>query len=111
MAEHSIDWVDLSVNLGYANEFEMWNDLYSELGYSINTIARKLGVSNAVVATRIDKLGIPKRSRGGPNSTAKIRTKLHLLDQRLVYHKPIKEIVMLLDTNYTTVWKYRNHRH
>ncbi len=106
----NIDWEELSTTLGYNSEYQMWHDLYVTNSFSVNVIAKKLGCSAPTVSNRLKKYTISARRRGGPNNTAKIRTKLHLMDQRLIFCQTSKAIARMLRINYGTVWKYKNFK-
>ncbi len=60
----SLDW-KLLVAPGYTSDYEMLHDLYILKNQSIERISVFLGVSKQAVRTRISKLGIKLRARGG----------------------------------------------
>ena len=101
------DWNRLAEALGYIDEEEMLRDLYEEEGLSYNRIAKKLGAARWTISRRLTLYGIEKRARGGPNNVGRIKNKLHLLDQRLVFRSPLTKIAKLLGGHTTTIYKYK----
>jgi hypothetical protein len=61
-----IDWQSMADRLGYADKDSMIVTLYSKIGAP--TIAAFLGVDQNSILDRLQRLGIAKRPRGGPNN-------------------------------------------
>lgn len=102
-----LEWQEMAETLGYEDEFNMWYDLYIANELNTGVLSKKLGVSRVTVCYRMDKLGIPRRGRGGANATGKIKTKLHLMDQRLIYSTSPYILAKMLRCSYEAVYSYR----
>lgn len=65
---HKIDW-SLLVFVPYQNDYDMLLTLYNHLNWSLDRIAKKLGVNKFTVRRRLVELGIPIKGRGGKRIT------------------------------------------
>jgi hypothetical protein len=63
------EWEAEAKNRGYLGEKEMWEDLYTKKGNSLNQLVKMFDRSINNIRSRIDSFQIPKRSRGGANNT------------------------------------------
>lgn len=61
---HEIDWSQLVFD-PYKNDYEMLHDLYEVQCWSMERIAKRLGVHKFTVRRRLVKLEIPIKGRGG----------------------------------------------
>lgn len=76
---------DLEPIAGYANKREMLNALYIQERLTIKEISKRLEVGSATVERWMRLLGIPRRTRGGPNTPARLGWLLHRLDPRWLH--------------------------
>jgi len=68
MSNNRYDWNDIASKLEYPHTVAMWTDLYITRNLSTAAIARKFGVSQNTIRSELAGVGIPFRSRGGPNN-------------------------------------------
>ena len=61
---HEIDWAQLIFD-PYENDYDMLHDLYVVQRWSMERIAKRLGVHKFTVRRRLVKLGIKIKGRGG----------------------------------------------
>ena len=101
-----LEWEELAKRLGYESEKQMLTNLYEEEGLSVKRVAEKLGAGPATILRRLGIYGINKRPRGGANSPAKQRLKLHLMDQRLLMSQSHTETAKQLGASYSVVYKH-----
>ena len=62
------EWQKIAENSGFDNEREMLESLYIDRKYSLSQIGKNLGFTIMTIKYRMEKLGIERRSRGGPNN-------------------------------------------
>ena len=62
------EWQNIAENSGFSNEREMLESLYLDRKHSLSQIGRSLGFTMMTIKYRMEKLGIERRSRGGPNN-------------------------------------------
>jgi len=99
------EWLALANQIGYANEKQMFEDLYSSM--PIPEIARRLSFSTPTIARRMGLLGIVKRSRGGSNNLKNQKFKIWRVDQRIVFLFPVKEVAHALRVSDATLYNYK----
>jgi len=63
-----IDWTRRAKELGYADEVEMLDRLYTARRLSNTAIARIVGTSPSSVLNKLRELSVPVRKRGGRNN-------------------------------------------
>lgn len=97
-----IDWLSTSKLMGYDDDVEMWRDLYESKSLSISQLSRKLGVSRNVVRACLEKAGIKKKKRGGPNNTRCVVTDEMVEEIR---RDGISAVAKRLGLDYTTLYK------
>jgi transposase-like protein len=98
---------DLDPIAGYPNKKAMLEALYAEEGLSINQVASRIGTGPATVERWMRLLGVPKRGRGGNNSSAKIGWRLHRCDPRVVLGLPLRDLARLVQASESYVYKAR----
>lgn len=97
-----IEWGPLVKRLGYADDTEMWKDLYVEKQLSISQLSRKFDVSRNVVQLCLARAQIKTRGRGGPNNSRVVLTK-ELLDE--IRTEGVGPVAKRLKLDYTTLYK------
>lgn len=103
------DWDALGKRLGYANEMEMFIDLYSNQLISIPALGRRLNFTQATIARRIALLNIPKRSRGGNNRSGNDypqKLRLWRFDQRILFAYPKGIMATIANVSEVTLQSY-----
>jgi len=103
----SEDWDGIAVRLAYANENQMWADLYVTKEWSTAHIADLLGFSRATIRCRLKKHNIKLRSRGGVHRYAQSLLRLLRMDTRQAIHGSLSEAARLANLSVTTVWQFR----
>lgn len=98
---------DLDPIAGYPNKRAMLEALYAEEGLSINQVATRIGTGPATVERWMRLLGVPKRGRGGNNSSAKIGWRLHRIDPRVVLGLPLRDLARLVQASESYVYKFK----
>lgn len=101
------DWNSLGRAAGFESEKAMWETLYVAEELSVSDIAERLGYGIATIVNRLNKHGIARRARGGPNHSHKVTRLLFRLDQRLIFHTPSSELARKLHMHENTVYKYK----
>ena len=102
-----MEWDDLARRIGYNNEFEMMNHLYTDEGLSIHEISLRLGCATFTVKRHLDACKIVMRGRGGNNNKARQTLKLFRLDQRAILLHPLDKLAELSGTSRSLCYKYR----
>jgi len=62
------EWQKLSEDFGFSSEKEMLENFYFDRKYSLSQIGKSLGFTMMTIKYRMEKLGLERRSRGGPNN-------------------------------------------
>jgi hypothetical protein len=101
------DWETIARSFGYETYDDLLKDLYLVENLPIGLIARKLSCSHVTIARHLYEHGIPKRSRGGANMTAKQRWRIFRSDQRYIYWATNEKISNDLHIDKSTVYKYK----
>jgi len=92
---------------GYPSKRALLEDLYVKEGLSIAQIAGRLEVGTATVERWLRLLEIPRRPRGGDNSTSRLGWTLHRLDPRVVFTHTTARIVEFTGASPSFIWKFR----
>lgn len=100
------DWQALAKRLSYANEKEMFVDLYKTRGISVIELGKRLGFTRGTIARRLGLLGIIKRSRGGANNQYTQRIRLWRIDQRLLYCFNRNEVARVAKVSLATLQSF-----
>lgn len=97
-----IDLEPVFTKMGYKSESDFWIDLYVTQGLSISQLIIRLGISRNTIRARLEKHGIPIRSRGGANNQ-----KLEITDELIneIRDEGITPVAKRLGLSYTTIYK------
>lgn len=103
------DWDLYSRKLGYKNEQDMLQDMYTNEELSISEIAGRLNVAQYSIQRRLDNYNIPRRKRGGANNSAEQTKKLFHLDQRIILTLSITKLSTEIGISTSLIYKYRKN--
>lgn len=101
------DWDSIASFLGYEHEYDMLYDLYIIQGLSAQKIADKLECGQPTLVRRLRIKQIPRRKRGGAQGSQKEWTRLHLMDQRIVFFNSMALVASMMKVSVSCVYKYR----
>lgn len=101
---------DLDPIAGYPTKRAMLEDLYVKEGLSIHATAKRVGVGPATIERWLRLLAIPKRGRGGDNTTEIVGWRIHRLDPRSVSGLPVRAIAWMVSASESRVWKFKRGR-
>ena len=104
------DWDHKARQLGYLNECDMFTKLYLDEHRSIAMLSLLLQAGSATISSRLDKLNIPKRSRGGDNNSGWQTWKLSHFDQRIVLYLPLDQLPEMTGISRSLWYKYKRSR-
>lgn len=105
MAEN---WQKIARSLGYIDEKNMWYNLYTVDGNSIDNLYQRLGYATHTIRKRLKVCNIEVRSRGGSNgATPPALNILFHIDQRIIWSRTIKELTELTGCSPAVISRYR----
>lgn len=100
------DWEDLAEEFGFSSEEEMLETFYTENGWSIGKISKKIGRGTATIQARLEKYNIERRTAGGPTLKKK---KVVFTDDELLKGR-VKELSTRANVSIATVMRWRKVR-
>ena len=101
------NWQPVADTLGFRDVEHMLKDLYLAMNFSIHDIAKVVGYSSFAVRKRLVMLGVPLRSRGGPNHAGH-RKLVGVKNEELM--KPPREVAERFGVHLSTVFAEKRLR-
>lgn len=101
------DWGSKAIYLGYETEYDMLYDMYVVQEMSAKEIGLRVTMAQPTVMRRLRLAKIDRRTRGGPQASQRQWTRLHMLDQRVVFYLSLNTIAKRMQVSISCVYKFK----
>ena len=101
-----INWEELSKTFGFENEKEMLEEFYHKQNWSVSKIAKRIKTGTSTIISKMIKLGIERRGKGGPNNSS-VPEGIKGLTRDELMNAKINDLVKKTGLSMSTILRYR----